>query len=346
MINFKKYIDENKAFIIAEVGQNHQGSLEKATEYIEIFSKSGCDAIKFQARNNKYLFSEESYYKNYNSENAFGKTYGEHREYLELSPEELKLVKKACHDNGVLFMCTPFDEPSLDLLISLEVDILKLASFDLGNMPFINLVSKTGKPIVMSVGGGKSDEIKSSINEIEKYHDNLAVLHCVSEYPCEYSRLGLENIKTLIDLYPNISIGLSDHFNGISSGPVGYMMGARVFEKHVTLNRSWKGTDHSFALEPNGFTKFVRDIKRVPKMMPSKNDNSLGNEAVFKKLGKSIVVNKDLKKGDFLRIEDLSGRIFEKEYIPVRQSAKVIGKKLKQQLKSMEPLMFDYFDDE
>ena len=131
----------------------------------------------------KYLFSEESYNKDYNSDNAFGETYGEHREYLELSPEELKVVKKACHDNGVLFKCTPFDEPSLDLLMSLDVDILKLASFDLGNLAFIDIVSKTGKPIVMSVGGGNSDEIKSSINQIEKYHDNMAVLHCVSE--CE-----------------------------------------------------------------------------------------------------------------------------------------------------------------
>ncbi len=346
MLNFQKYIKNNGSFIIAEVGQNHQGSIEKALEFIEIFSKSGCDAIKFQARNNKYLFSEESYSKKYNSENAFGETYGEHREFLELSRDELKDIKKACHDSGVLFMCTPFDEPSLELLISLDVDILKLASFDLGNLPFIDIVSKTGKPIVMSVGGGNNDEIKNSIKQIEKYHDNIAVLHCVSEYPCDFSRLGLNNIKTLIDLYPNITIGLSDHFNGISSGPVGYMMGARVFEKHVTLNRSWKGTDHSFALEPNGFTKFVRDIKRVPKMMPSKTDNSLGNEAVFKKLGKSIVVNKDLNKGEFLKIEDLSGRIFEKEYIPVRQSSKIIGKKLNQQLRAMEPLMFDYFDNE
>ena len=109
----------------------------------------------------------------------------------------------------------------------------------------------------MSIGGGKTDQIKASVETILKYHNDLAILHCVSEYPCEYDRLGLENIKVLQEAFPSCAIGSSDHFNGTLSGPVAYMIGARVFEKHVTLNRAWKGTDHSFALEREGFRKFV-----------------------------------------------------------------------------------------
>ena len=151
------------------------------------------------------------------------------------------------------------------MLIKINVDILKIASFDLGNLPFIDAIGKTKKPIVLSTGGGKNPEIKASINHLSKLNKDLAILHCVSEYPTEYNRLGLENIAILKKKYPELIIGSSDHFNGILSGPVAYLQGARVFEKHVTLNRGWKGTDHSFALEPEGFSKFVRDINRVNK---------------------------------------------------------------------------------
>ena len=117
---------EDETFIIAEVGQNHQGDLEKAREYIRTFAYEGANAIKFQTRNNRYLFSKDAYETNYNSENAFAKTYGEHREKLELSEDSLKILKKDCEDFGVKFMSTPFDEPSLELLNKIDIDIIKL----------------------------------------------------------------------------------------------------------------------------------------------------------------------------------------------------------------------------
>ena len=122
-----------------------------------------------------------------------------------------------------------------------DVDIL-VASFDLGNLPLINKIASLGKPVVISIGGGKSDQIKSSVELLLKHDIEISILHCVSEYPCPANHLGLENIKLLKQTFPNIVIGSSDHFNGILSGPVAYMQGARVFEKHVTLDRSSKGT--------------------------------------------------------------------------------------------------------
>jgi N-acetylneuraminate synthase/sialic acid synthase len=338
MFGYKDISDE--PFIIAEVGQNHQGELDKAREYIRIFAFEGADAVKFQTRNNKYLFSQEAYEALYNSENAFAETYGAHREHLELKPEWLSILKEDCIKYGVKFMSTPFDEPSLELLKKIDVDILKIASFDLGNLPFIHRIACMGKPVVISVGGGKIDQIRSSIEVLLKHHDEVAILHCVSEYPCEYNRLGLDNIERLIAEFPQCTIGSSDHFNGTLSGPVAYLKGARVFEKHVTLNRSWKGTDHSFALEPDGFRKFVRDIKRVRHMMPLKPADDLGNERVFQKLGKSLIAYVDIKAGNKLTLDDLSGMIFSRQYIPVRESNLVIGRIVLRDIEKGQPIQY------
>ena len=326
------------SFIIAEVGQNHQGDLEKAREYIRIFAFEGADAVKFQTRNNRFLFSEDAYRAPYTSENAFADTYGAHREKLELKPEWLPILREDCVRHGVKFMSTPFDEPSLDLLVKLNVDLLKIASFDLGNLPFIHRIAKTRKTVVLSVGGGKGEQIRSSVQTILDYHDSVAILHCVSEYPCEYNKLGLDNIEILKNQFPHCTIGLSDHFNGTLSGPIAYMKGARVFEKHVTLNRAWKGTDHSFALEPEGFRKFVRDIKRVRHMMTPKPSEELGNEFVFKKLGKSVVALTAIRKGELFNLDNLTGRIFNTQHIPVRDSGSVIGRSAARDIAAGEPI--------
>lgn len=338
---FKKNQSQDDPFVIAEVGQNHQGDLDLARKYVKIFSNEGADAVKFQTRNNKKLFSEDAYNKNYESENAFGATYGQHREALELNPEWIPILKEDCIKYGTKFMSTPFDEDSLELLLKYDVDILKIASFDIGNLPFINKIAKAKKPIVISVGGGQHDQIRSSVDLILKHTNDLAILHCVSEYPCEYNKLGFDNIEFLINEFPQCLIGSSDHFNGTLSGPVAYMRGARVFEKHVTLNRAWKGTDHSFALEQDGFRKFVRDLKRVRHMMPTKPKDELGKEFVFQKLGKSIVALSDIAAGEVLSLENLSGKIFNRTFIPVRESNTVIGKVTKKQILAGEPINHD-----
>jgi sialic acid synthase len=334
----KKNVEE--PFVIAEVGQNHQGDLNLAREFIRIFAIEGADAVKFQTRNNQYLFSADAYEASYQSENSFADTYGAHREMLELKPEWLPILKDDCIQHGVKFMSTPFDEPSLALLNEVDVDILKIASFDLGNLSFISRIASLGKPVVMSVGGGKIDQIRSSVEVLLSYHNDVAILHCVSEYPCDYNRLGLDNIELLIREFPSCTIGSSDHFNGTLSGPVAYMKGARVFEKHVTLNRAWKGTDHSFALEPEGFRKFVRDIKRVQHMLPPKLEEDLGNERVFKKLGKSLVAYEDIRSGEKLTLSNLSGRIFNTQYIPVRESNQVIGMRAKCDIAKGQPIQY------
>lgn len=336
-----KFKNLKKPYFIAEVGQNHNGSMENALEFVKRFALAGANAVKFQTRDNKYLFSESKYFEPYSSENAFASTYGEHREFLELDVKELFKLRDECRKYQVDFMSTPFDEPSLNRLIDLDVDIIKIASFDLGNLPFINRIGHTLKPVVLSVGGGNVVQIKSTIDTLLRHHDDIAVLHCVSEYPTEYNRMGLNNITELKKLFPTLTIGSSDHYNGILSGPVARMMGAEVFEKHVTLNRAWKGTDQSFALEAEGFRKFVRDVDRTLDMLVQKPAELIGKEPVFKKLGKSLVASKPLVKGDILSLDNLSGKIFTEQIIPVRQSNEVIGKKVLRDFTAFEPIKFE-----
>ena len=328
-----------EVYVIAEVGQNHQGDVNLAIEYIRTFATSGADAIKFQTRNNKFLFSDEAYNADYNSENAFAKTYGEHREKLELKPDEIVQLIEECKKFDVEFMSTPFDEPSLELLVSYGVDVFKIASFDLGNLPFIKKIAETNASVVMSIGGGQEDQIEESINILKSHNIELAVLHCVSEYPCDYNRLGLSNITKLIQKYPDTIIGSSDHFNGTLSGPVARMLGATDFEKHVTLNRAWQGTDHSFALEAHGFKNFVRDIERAPQMLNEKPKDDLGDEPVFKKLGKSIIAARDISVDQILSYDDLSGMIFTDNHVPVRNSNLILNKKSPKAYKKGEPIL-------
>ena len=340
---FKFEETDGKPFVIAEVGQNHQGDLDIALEYIRIFSLEGASAVKFQIRNNRYLFSKEAYSKNYHSENSFGSTYGEHRENLELNPEWIPILKNECIKNGVKFMATPFDEPSLNLLLNVGVDILKLASFDLGNLPFASLIARSGKPVAISTGGGDVRHIEATVKIFQELNTETALLHCVSEYPCNFDRLGLSRIKFLSEIFQQVTIGLSDHFNGTLSGPIAYLMGARVFEKHVTLNRSWKGTDHSFALERDGFRRFVRDINRVRFMLPPKEESEIGLEPVFQKLGKSITAKENLSIGQSISLDNLSGRIFSSIHIPVRESSQLIGRTLCKSVLAGEPIEYGDF---
>ena len=322
---FEKLLTSDSSYVIAEVGQNHQGEIDLALQYVESFASNGADAIKFQMRDNRFLFSAEKYNQPYNSENSFGHTYGEHREHLELSDDDFLLIKDKCEALNVDLMITPFDEPSLERTFKLGVDCIKAASFDMGNISFLSLMAETKLPLVVSCGGSSLDIVASSIIEISKHHNNFAVMHCVSEYPCPFNRLALGQLLIMQERFPGVTLGLSDHFNGTLSGPLSYMLGARVFEKHVTFCRAWKGTDHAFSLEPDGFRRFVRDIRRVPSMLQGLDSGALGNEPVFSKLGKSIVATRDLSAGHAIGKADITGKILMETAIAVRDSSKVIG---------------------
>jgi N-acetylneuraminate synthase/sialic acid synthase len=320
-------------FVIAEVGHNHKGSVEIAKKIFLSAKECGADAVKLQKRSNMDLYTRDFYNRTYESENSYGKTYGQHREYLEFGKKEYKDLIKYAKKIDLEFLCTPFDFVSLVFLEELNIKAYKIASADLANLPLQTAIAKTKKPIFLSTGGGNFVDIDRAVKNISKINKKLSILHCTAAYPVELKDMHLNVIKVLKKKYPNNPIGLSDHENGIDAAPLGYMLGARIFEKHFTLDRSWKGTDHAFSLEPEGLRKLIRNLRRIPLILGSKNKKILSSEKMpLQKMYKSIVASRDLKKDTILKYADISfkspgGGLKPYEY------KKILNKKTKIEIK-------------
>jgi sialic acid synthase len=303
----KKKNSAFKSFIIAEIGHNHKGSLEIAKKLFFSAKNCGANAVKLQKRDNSSLYTKNFYNKIYNSENSYGKTYGLHRESLEFGKKEYKELINYAKNIDIEFLCTPFDFKSLIFLEELNIKAYKIASADLVNLPLQAAIAKTKKPIFLSTGGGNYKDIERAVKNIKSINKNLAILHCTAAYPVELKDMNLNIIKVLKKKYPNNLIGLSDHENGIDAAPLAYMLGARIFEKHFTLDRSWKGTDHAFSLEPEGLRKLIRNLQRIPLILGSKSKKILSSEKKpLQKMYKSIVASRNLKIGTVLKYSDIS----------------------------------------
>ena len=328
IIKIKNRILGKEPFVIAEIGNNHQGSLQKAIQLIKAAKDSGATAVKFQKRFNKELYTEDFYNTPYIHVNSYAKTYGKHRDYLEFSLSQYKKLMNYAKKIGIIFFATPFDFKSVDFLEKLKVPCYKIASGDLTNTPLQEYIAKKDKPIFLSTGGGTFKDIDRAYKYIIKFNKKLMILHCTASYPAEISDMNLNIIKELKKKYPKNIIGLSDHENGIDAASVAFMLGAKVFEKHFTLNRSWKGTDQSFSLEPNGLRKLCRNLNRIPKMLGSKNKKFLLSEKKpIEKMRKMLVANKNLELGHKITLKDISFKSPGKGLEP-HQYNLIVNKKL------------------
>jgi len=297
---------DGPAYVIAEIGNNHQGDLGKAKALIHEAKECGVDAVKFQKRDNRRLFTRAYYEAPYDNENSYGATYGEHREFLELPKSDWFELSRYSKEEGVAFVSAAFDEASADLMADLDVDAFKFASGDLLNVPFLRYVADKSKPMFLSTGGGTLEDIDRAVNAILPRNEQLCVLHCTAAYPAEVEDLNLAVISSLRERYPELVIGLSDHHNGIAMAPVAFMLGARVFEKHFTLNHAWKGTDHAYSLMPDGMRRFVRDLHRVPLALGDGVKRPLASEErPLEKMGKKLVAARNLSAGRVLAAGDL-----------------------------------------
>jgi len=333
-----KTISKDNFFSIAEIGHNHQGELEKAFQLISEAARCGVDAVKFQKRDNKSLFTKDFYDSPYDNPNSYGATYGKHREYLEFGMSEYKELIDYSNKLNVILFATPFDLKSVEFLEKLNMPLYKMASADLRNLPLQREIAKTKKPILLSTGGGTLEDVKRAKNNICEINEKLAILQCTSSYPAETDSLNLQVIKTYMKEFKNHIIGFSDHENGIDAAIVAYILGARIFEKHFTLSRALKGTDHSFSLEPRGLERFIRNLKRIPKMMGSGVKEVLScEENPIKKMSKSIVAKIPIKKGDLLSEENLTVKSPGTGMSPA-MFYKILGKKINRSLIQDEEL--------
>jgi N-acetylneuraminate synthase/sialic acid synthase len=333
---------DGPAYVIAEIGHNHQGDVEKAKALIRSARECGADAVKLQKRDNATLYTRALYDAPYDNEHSFGATYGEHREALELSAADWLELREFSREEGVTLFGTVFDEPSADFLAELGMPAFKLASGDLTNTPLLRHVASFGRPIFLSTGGGTLEDVERAVETILPLNAQLCVMQCTAAYPCEVEELNLGVIETYRDRFPDLVIGLSDHQSGIAMSIVGYLLGARVIEKHFTLNHAWKGSDHAFSLMPEGLRRLVRDLGRVPDAVGDGVKRPLpSEERPLAKMGKQLVASRALAAGHVLAPGDLVAKSPADEGLPPYELDAVLGRPLTRSLAADEAVLAD-----
>jgi sialic acid synthase len=333
---------DGPAYVIAEIGHNHQGEVEKAKALVRAARECGADAVKLQKRDNAQLYTRALYDAPYDNEHSFGRTYGEHREALELSAAEWLELREFSREEGITLFGTVFDEPSADFLHELDLPAFKIASGDLTNTPLLRHVAALGRPIFISTGGGTMEDVERAVDTILPLNAQLCVMQCTAAYPCEVEELNLGVIESYRERFPDLVIGLSDHQSGIAMSLVGYMLGARVIEKHFTLNHAWKGSDHAFSLMPEGMRRLVRDLHRVPDGVGDGVKRPLASEArPLEKMGKKLVATRDLPVGHVLTADDLAARSPADGGLPPYELDDLLGRRLTRPLMVEQALVLD-----
>ncbi|MFM7235027.1 MAG: N-acetylneuraminate synthase family protein [Flavobacteriales bacterium] len=304
-------------YIIGEIGQNHNGSVDLANLLTDMVARKiddnlfgldlkGMDAVKLTKRDLKHELSLSQMNRPYNSPHSFGATYGEHREFLELTDEEHFEVFKHAKANGLDFVETLCSQNCLSILKYFSPDYLKVASRDLTNLPLLNALAETKIPIILSTGMAGKQELEEALEEVSRHHDQISILHCVSEYPTNPKNVNLNTIKYLQKHFGKYTIGFSDHTIGISTAIAAVAMGAKMIEKHITIDRRMKGTDQAGSLGPDGVMRMVRDIRML--------EMSLGVEDIFieestqgarMKLERSVASKRLIKKGEIITEADI-----------------------------------------
>lgn len=290
-------IGGDHVFVIAEIGNNHNGSPELAKTLVDASIAAGADCVKFQLRNRQALYRSKA-------DGSVAEDLGV--EYIqdllnkvELTLEQHREIRQYCRERGITYMCTPWDEPSVDVLASLDVPALKIASADLNNPFLIEKAASLGKPLILSTGMSLEDEIVRTIEQLNNLHADFALLHCNSTYPAPESDIQLGYIGRLKQLHP--LVGYSGHERGIAITIAAVALGAKVIERHITLDRNMEGPDHLASLEPEEFRQLVEGIRQVEQALPW---NGLGRHASQgellnrENLAKSVVAARQIAKGE------------------------------------------------
>lgn len=248
---------KNHNYVIAEIGINHGGSLEKAEMLIESASRTGCDAVKFQT----YITEKRAPKNNKKIYNILKK--------CELSFKDFEYLKKFSEKRKIEFFSTPFDLESLNFLCDIGVNIVKVSSFDLTNRIFLEHISKTNRTIIISTGMGKLNEINNALDILSKNSNKIILLHCVSSYPTQEKEASLANILELKSKFKDVIIGQSDHTNDIKVPLYAVAVGARVIEKHYMINKDDDCIDATVSISENQMLDLVTEIRKLEKIIGS-----------------------------------------------------------------------------
>lgn len=334
----KKIGEGQPCFFIAEGGLNHQGQLHLAKSMVDIAVMAGADAVKFQKRTPQLMLTKEALARPYGGPHSFGKTYGEHRAALELSDEDYVELKRYCDEKDIIFLASVWDEKSADLLEKVGASVYKIGSPDMTNWPLLEHVAKKGKPIILSTGMATVEEIDGAVNHINKFNDQIILLHCVLTYPCKFEEINLRVMDELRKRFKH-PVGYSGHELGIAVSLAAVALGACVVERHFTIDRTMKGGDHAASLELTGLKKLIRDIRAFESALGNGKKVLLESEKPSKlKLAKSLVAKKDIKKGIVITKEMLTTKSPGHGLAP-KYYYEVPGKKAKRDIKEDTTIM-------
>ena len=259
-----KLTNNSPSYIIAEIGINHNGDINIAKELIKVAKEAGCDAVKFQKRNPDVCVPEKQ--KNVMRETPWGYiTYLDYKYKVEFEKEEYDIINDYCKSLNIHWFASPWDIDSVQFLSQYNIPALKVPSASLNDIELLKSMKKTNIPIILSTGMSTQKEVDAAIDLLDG--NEIAVLHCVSTYPTPPEELNLNVIKTFQNQYPNLIIGYSGHETGLSTTYAAVALGAKIIERHITLDRSMWGTDHSASVEPQGLKSLVSNIRDIESSM-------------------------------------------------------------------------------
>lgn len=298
----------NKVLVIAEAGVNHNGSLDLAMQMVDAAKRAGADIIKFQTAKPEALISKYAEKAAYQKENT-----GEDESQLDmvrkimLRYEQFIPLKRYCEQREIKFLSTPFDLDSIDFLEELGCDIWKIPSGEITNLPYLEKIARTHRPVIMSTGMATMDEVQDAMKVLKDAGaGEVTLLHCTTQYPTPFEDVNLKAMITLRDQF-DCAVGYSDHTKGIAIPVAATAMGATVIEKHFTLDRTMEGPDHKASLEPDELAEMVTAIRQVEKALGDGQKKPALSEIENKTVArKSIIAARNIKKGELYTEENLT----------------------------------------
>ena len=345
-INLKKskISDNDKCFIIAEAGINHDGSLQKAFELVDVAVEAKADAVKFQMFNTKKYISDDAFYASYMKKGLISKKekIDEFFKRLEVKQWELIEIQKYCKKKKILFLCTPFDEKNGNFLNKINVPIFKIASFSLTNTFLLESIAKHKRPVIMSTGLHTISEIENAYNILKKSNKPVAVLQCISHYPIKAKDANLRVMKTLKKAL-NCIVGYSDHSMGINVPLAAVALGAKIIEKHFTLEQNDFGADHDASASPKDLKNLVSGIREVESALGSTKKVITDVEReVYKVHRPSLISKTNIRKGQKIRKSMLDMKKPGTGINPLKID-QVLGRTAKVNIKKNKLIKMEYF---
>jgi len=337
-IKNKEIADNKPPFFVAEAGINYDGNFKKCFELIDAAKDAGADAIKFQTHLAKYeMIDTKITLAHSKKETVF-----DLMKKCEMTLDQHIQLKKYCDKKKIIFLSTPFDEESANFLNSINVKAFKISSGDFDNLILLEKIKKFKKPIILSTGMSGDKEIKIILNQFKDYKNKLSILHCISDYPTPLKDIQINQITKLRKF--NDCVGFSDHTQGFIASALAISLGARIIEKHITLDNQMDGPDHSSSLNKNQFKEFIKTIIDVKKVFSNDKRYLTKSEVANKQLvRKSLFFKDDYKKNQLIKKSMLLPLRPKKLGISPINYKKILNKRIIKDVKKNEQIKEKYF---